>query len=648
MSEVKTWSPNSSNFKTKPLGEVSNRNVSLLVKILVSLGVFVLVVSGVLGFLFYSFIFAPGQVLKSKADILQKDVATVQQNLVKRDLVSAESSMQKVEKDLTDIRNYRDDKFKWLNNFSQTKGYYEDSEYFINSGFYAVDAVREAIVVIKPFADAAGLKVENPDAPVADEGLMEAFSKWISIMPEVANNIDGVVVKLDKVGDELAKVDPNRYPEEFNGAEIRSNIVRAQRTLSQVSEYAPDIKNALTVIPGLLGVETPEKRYMVVMQNDKEIRATGGFWTNYATFKIKNGMLSSDFSSKDMYSVDLTLDAIDATFDFPDAPLSYQKYLKVERWYARDANYSPDLPTSIDKFMYSYNMAMRINPVEIKPVDGVITIDTQVVSELLEVTGPVTVNGFTYNKDNVVLELEKIASLALREQANRKRVLGDLMEAMLINVFESDKNLWPKLIDKGIDLAIRKHIQGFSYNPDAQTLLEKYNVGGRIVDPVDGDYSYIVSTNLGGDKTNWFTDKDIAHTLTNEGGKWVHTVKIKYTYDQPSEDYAPFVKRFKDWVRVFAPNGSTLIAVEGSEDGTGQDIERNKTFFHGYIELGPGESKEIIFKYSLPSNVVIGDTYSLYIQKQGGIDTETHSVTVNGKTQTIELKTDQKVTIKLK
>ncbi|GIW69615.1 MAG: hypothetical protein KatS3mg101_0362 [Patescibacteria group bacterium] len=136
-----------------------------------------------------------------------------------------------------------------------------------------------------------------------------------------------------------------------------------------------------------------------------------------------------------MYSIDLTLDLIDATYDFPDPPGPYGKYLLVERWYARDMNYSPDFVTSMDQFLKFYNMAGRINPTEVKPVDGIFAIDTQVISELLEVTGPVTVNGVTYTKDNVVFELERIASLALKEQAGRKRVLGYLMQAMLDQCF---------------------------------------------------------------------------------------------------------------------------------------------------------------------------------------------------------------------
>ena len=403
----------------------------------------------------------------------------------------------------------------------------------------------------------------------------------------------------------------------------------------------------MTIIPGLLGVGTGENRYMIIMQNDKELRPTGGFWTNYATFKINNALLSSDFSSKDMYSIDLTLDQIDAYYTFGAPPFPYGKYLKVERWYARDANTSPDLPTSIDNFMKSYNLAMKIDPYNVKPIDGIVAVDTQVIRELMAVTGPVTLNGITYNSENVVLELEKIASLALREQSNRKGVLGSLMGAMLQNVFNSEESLWSKLIDKAVDLMARKHIQAYVFNPDAQVLLEKYNIAGRIVDPVQGDYSFIASTNLGGDKTNWFVSKEVTHILAKEGTKWTDTVKIKYTYKEPSAEFAPFVKRFRDWVRVYAPLGSTSLSMTGSEDGNGTDTERNKTYFWGYVELGPNETKELTFKYSLPDGVIKDGKYTLYLQKQAGIDHELHTVLINGSTRTIDLNTDQIITQKL-
>lgn len=596
----------------------------------------------------YKFIVRPGMALTNTAKVLQDDVSAISKAAQDRDLVALAAALDKTDADLRAVRDEREKSFGWAKTQTVFKlnEFYDDSDHFINAGLYATDAIRELSVVITPFADAAGLKVSPDQVVEQNDGLMKAFQAWVSLMPEVAEKMDTVIAKVDKVGEELASVDTSKYPESFRGVVIRDNIEFAKNTLSKSTEYGPDIKQALMIFPRTLAVGTPTKRYMIVMQNNKEMRPTGGFMTNYATFKVSNGLLDSDFTSKDMYSIDLTLDIIDATYDFPDPPYPYGQLLKVERWYARDMNYSPDFPTSMDQLMKFYSMAGRLNPVEIKPVDGIIAIDTDVIKELLTVTGPVSVNGTTYTSDNVVLELEKIASLELREQSNRKRVLGDLMEAMLKNLFESEKALWSQLIEKGVDLAMRKHIQAYLFDPEAQALLEKYSFAGRINDKPDTDYLMVVSTNLGGDKTNWFTNKEVTSSVEKSGDRYMRTVKVKYTYTQPEPDYQVFAKRFRDWVRVYAPLNSELIGVEGSAMETKTDQERGRTWFSGYVELGPGESTEITFKYYLPNDVVKDNKYNLFIQKQGGVNAEPYHVIVAGKTMDYTVDKDTTVSVK--
>lgn len=614
-------------------------------------GVVLLTIGSILALVSYIFIISPAISLYASTKTLQEDFDTISEALRSRDLVELEKATYKTDEDLDKLREAREDKFGWAKDLKAFKinEFYADSERFINAGHLSMDALRETSRIVTPFADAAGLRVsEEEELKEEEEGLMEAFQTWVTIMPQVADEMDGVLVILADIGEELEPVDTSKYPESFRGVAIRDNVEFAKNTLVNAEEFGPDIKRALVIIPELLGVGSPvAKRYMVIMQNDKEIRPTGGFWTNYATFKIKDGLLQSDFTSKDFYSIDYAIDVIDAFYDFPDAPPAYTKYLKVERWYARDTNSSPDLPTSVDNFMFYYDLGMRYAPAEVKPVDGIITIDTKVIEEMMEVTGPVTVNGLTYNSENVVLELERIASLSQREQINRKGVLGNLMEEMLVNVFESETDVWSKLIDKSVDLAIRKHIQGYLFNEEGQALLEKYDFAGRIKDPVEGDYSYVVQTNLGGDKTNWFVEKMVDHELTKENDRWVRTVKLTYKYEQPGEEYAPFVKRFRDWVRVYTPLNTELISIEGSEDETGTGEERNKKYYHAYVELGPGEMKEITFKYYLPEGVITGDDYQLLIQKQPGIDKEVHVVNVQGKTSTLELEKDETFNAKL-
>ena len=111
------------------------------------------------------------------------------------------------------------------------------------------------------------------------------------------------------------------------------------------------------------------------------------------------------------------------------------------------------------------------------------------------------------------------------------------------------------------------------------------------------------------------------------------TVTVKYTYPQPAAEFSAFVKRFRDWFRIYAPAGSELVSLDGSEDAemnmTGE--ERGMVWYSGLLELGPNESKTVTVKYYLPENVVVGDTYKLLIQKQGGINSELHTVHINGK-----------------
>jgi hypothetical protein len=140
----------------------------------------------------------------------------------------------------------------------------------------------------------------------------------------------------------------------------------------------------------------------------------------------------------------------------------------------------------------------------------------------------------------------------------------------------------------------------------------------------------------------------VTHKLEKEVDRWVKTVNIKYKYTEPSAEYGALVKRFRDWVRLYVPIGSEIITVEGSEDGSlnMSDQERNKVWFSGFLEMGPGESKEMTFKYYLPTEFVNENEYVLNIQKQSGIDREKHTVVYGGETKEIDLFKDTVVRLK--
>ena len=101
----------------------------------------------------------------------------------------------------------------------------------------------------------------------------------------------------------------------------------------------------------------------------------------------------------------------------------------------RDSNISPDVPTSAKEFERMYQLLG-----EGLPFDGIIYIDSQVVEELIEVTGPIDVFGTRYSSEkdprcncpNVIYELESYAEIAAKGEKDRKAVLGVLIQQILI------------------------------------------------------------------------------------------------------------------------------------------------------------------------------------------------------------------------
>ena len=266
------WKPNKSNI-SKPFSNISIPKVRMPnipnIKNNKMIKVFGVLISFLLVILFV--VVKPAYSVISNVNTLKADVSGLRSAVIGRDLVSFEKTLAKTESDLNDLRQSRERNFSWAKNFGPSKAYYEDSDHFINAALDGIAAGREFSTLISPFADAGGLKVRE-DQQVKETGLAEAVSTWISLMPQVANDLDKVIVKLDSAGTELSKINANRYPKSFRGVAVRDIIASAQRNLSSLSENAPDIKTALNIIPGVLGVDTGMKRYMIIMQNNKEQR----------------------------------------------------------------------------------------------------------------------------------------------------------------------------------------------------------------------------------------------------------------------------------------------------------------------------------------------------------------------------------------
>ncbi len=142
-----------------------------------------------------------------------------------------------------------------------------------------------------------------------------------------------------------------------------------------------DVLQMARLAPRLLGaVGNGKQSYMILVQNEDELRPTGGFLTAVGLLEVENGkIINITFESSDMVD--------DFSKPYPKSPWQLDEYMMAEILLFRDSNWFTDFPTTVEwaEFLYAYTRS--------KDVDGVITVDQHVVQELLKIVGPIEVVG---------------------------------------------------------------------------------------------------------------------------------------------------------------------------------------------------------------------------------------------------------------
>jgi hypothetical protein len=352
------------------------------------------------------------------------------------------------------------------------------------------------------------------------------------------------------------------------------------------------------------------RRYLLMLQNNMELRPGGGFLGQYGIVTVRDGEVVS-FVVEDANLLDQRITAKVT----PPWPLT--QYIQIKKWKFRDSNFSPDFPTNVAKARYFLGLGGVSNK-----FDGVIAVNATVLNEALKITGPMTVWGVTFNSDNAVLKMEEVVEKnylgedvpAEAKQARKnimKRLAGDMMEKLATPVHIKDVS----------DLAFaelnNKDVQMFFYDEALQTKIAAAGWDGTVDDSWDGDYVMIVDANLGALKSDYFVKRRIVHEVDFTGEQAVATTHMFYNHTATYGDW-----RTSDWhgyVRMIVPNGSTYLARQKTGGvQTAQLTDFNKTQFAYKVDAVMNRELDTAITYSLPATIT-RDNYKFYIQKQSGV-----------------------------
>lgn len=521
--------------------------------------------------------------------------------------------------------------------------YYNDADHLLKAAAYGLNAGQIFVDAIKPYADVLGFKGSGSFVGGSAQSRIQTA---VTTMSKVTPRLDDIEAQLTLARQEIDQVDPNHYPPLFGGKKIRDELTQVRTIADQGTTFIAQAKPLIRVLPSLLG-EPTERKYLVLFQNDKELRPTGGFITSYAIFSLTHGVIKVD-TTNDIYTLDGTI------ANHPAAPRPILEYLpKVYQWNLRDTNLSPDFLTSMDNFNKLYKTAGGY-----VPVDGIIAVDTHTLIAAMNILGDMTVDGTTFTTKTdprcdcpqAIYQMEAITDTPVNYvKTDRKGIIGDLMYAIMQKAFTSSPKLyWGPLFQTMISEVSQKHILFDIYNPDAQSGIESLNAAGQIL-PFQGDYLHINDTNFGGAKSNLFITESIDQNYkVNSDGTIQKTVTI--TYKNPFQPSDCNLERGglclnaiqRDWLRVYVPKGSTLVSSSGSEVKMTSYTELGKTVFEGFLTVRPLGASTFTITYNLPFKVANGSPLPLMIQKQPGTDNNEYTISINdNKVQDFPLLTDK-------
>lgn len=510
--------------------------------------------------------------------------------------------------------------------------YVADFKNGVEAGDYLIRAGEESIKAIAPYADLIGFK--KGQSSFVEKSAEDRLQTAILTLDKVLTKVDSISEDINQAEIRIEKIDPGRYPKKIGSIQVRDKIENIRDQFTGLASLFVEAKPLVKKLPEIFGSDK-EKTYLVLFQNDKELRATGGFLTAYAVFKVRGGKMTVQ-RSKDIYTLD---DSISIHPSAPEEILTYHK--GVSRFFIRDSNLSPDFPTSVGLFNSLYkNSGEKVN------YDGIIALDTNVLVDMLTIFGDTEARGVRFSAtEDKRCDCPQVIYALLNDidrpvgfiKEDRKGILGDLMYQLFYKAIGfSPSKYWGTLVQEMFKNLQEKHILLYFVDSNLQKSVEKLNFAGKLQE-FDSDYLHVSNVNFAGAKANLFTSQAISSkTILNDNGKITREVVVEFRNPYPHSDCnlerggLCLNATLRDWIRFYVPKGSSLISFAGSKKKTQTYDELGKTVFEGYLEITPMGKAQVIVKYSLPDNVN-GKDYKLLIQKQPGTYDDKLKVDVDGK-----------------
>lgn len=279
---------------------------------------------------------------------------------------------------------------------------------------------------------------------------------------------------------------------------VRAKVNQAREEVVGLDDALASAATTLDLAPSLLGAHGP-RRYLVLVQNNAEARATGGLVGAYAVVAADKGKLHLERTGSDN---DLR-SAYQPVVEIPGASPVWVQEGSTTAWY--DINLTPHFPD------VGTSAAALWAAQTGEKVDGVLALDPLVLADLMKAGGAVTLSdGTRVDADNVVdytLVRQYARYADFGQQLTRKRVQAELARAVFHEVLTGHDPV--ATVRAMARAASSGHLFFWSAHPDVQAKVTGGLVGGALPS-TDTPFLEVVTQNYGGNKLDAYVRRTVA------------------------------------------------------------------------------------------------------------------------------------------
>lgn len=572
--------------------EPERENRHVVAKVIAVILLLLVAIGGVTGFRLYRSV----KSVKADAQVVMDSVDQLKESVKSGDAETTRSVASNMNISVHNIQNELDDPAWTIASFVPVLG--DDVRSVRKLGDVLVDLSDNAIAPLAINADEVNLKNLVKNGSINVEALESLSDVFATAAPVVTRDAEAVQSLPDAHLPQVAGV-----------------LDKAKEKMGKAASAIDKANSLLPILPDMLGKDGQTRNYLLIAQNNVEIRSTGGFYGSWCLVTVTDGHISLT-DSKTLQNI--------------EPPAGTNPSVSGGEL----AAFGPSIATNPGStgFMYDFSRAGNVaaqfwQALVGGHIDGTIAVDPVFLQRLLALTGGVTTsNGVTVDGSNAAAVLMHDSYWTM--PSDQTDLFFAEVAALSFNKLTSDlggvnvKDLYETLnssMDDG-------RLQVWMANENEEAAMKAIGASGQFTEdktPTVGFYMNNVSFS----KIEWYlkSGSEVSAPTVNADGSRTFKVTTSLTnmLDSATAAGAPdYVlggnqsydkTNITEWLYIVAPSGGTVSNVAISDGSAVNDLDETLgiSSYSALVSFGMGQTLTVTYDVTIPAGA--GDTLNVHM-----------------------------------